>query len=125
MSMIAFVAGFHLIVAVLLIVFVMLQDSKGGALGALGGGSGSNTLWGSTGAGNILVTITKWLSVVFAITCIALAYLTTHKEGSVIDNLPPQAAPAEQKPIDTTKLGDLPAETKAAPADSKSKENKK
>ena len=113
--MLAFVAVFHIIVAILLIIFVMLQDSKGGALGALGGGSGQNTLWGSTGAGNILSTITKWLSVVFAITCISLAYLTTKQKDSVVDNLPAAQAPVDQQPIDATKVDSAPAEK--APAD--------
>jgi preprotein translocase subunit SecG len=120
--MLAFVAVFHIIVAILLVIFVMLQDAKGGALGALGGGSGSSTMWGSTGAGNILVTITKWLSVVFAITCISLAYLTTKQKDSVVDNLPTAQAPVEADPIDATKVDD----TAAAPAkDAPATETKK
>ena len=117
--MLTILAIIHLIVAVLIIIFVLLQDSKGGALGALGGGSGASTVWGSSGAGNILVTATRWLAIVFAVTCVSLAYLTTHKGTSVIDQVPGTTAPVAPNPqeIDTSKVDETaPAAAPVAPA---------
>ena len=85
----------HLAVAFFLIVFVLLQDSKGGALGALGTG-GSHSLFGSTGASNFLVTITKWIAIVFTCTCLALTWHTTQQGTSVLDAVD-MPAPAQSE----------------------------
>lgn len=92
--MLLFVTVLHLIVAVLLIVMVLIQDSKGsGAFGM--GGSGSNQVFSATGAANFLVTVTRTLAIIFAITCISLTYLTTRKSSSVVDDyVAPASAPA-------------------------------
>lgn len=102
--MLIFIAIVHVIVALLLILFVLLQDSKGGAMGVLSGGGGSNTVFGSTGAGNFLSTTTKWLAVIFAMTCISLMYITTQKGSSVLDDVAPaESLTPSSEVIDTTK----------------------
>ena len=101
MSLLTFVAIFHVLVAIFLIVLVLLQDSKGGAMGMLGGGGGgSNTVFGSTGAGNFLTTATKWVAILFAVTCIALAYMTTQKDTSVLDDYVPAAGSTQQNTLE-------------------------
>ena len=106
--MLLFVTIIHFIVAVLLVTLVLLQDSKGG--GAFGmGSSGSNQVLSATGAANFLVTMTRTMAILFALTCISLTYLTTRKSSSVVDDLVPQAA-SQQPPTQNT-----PAE-KSAPA---------
>ena len=83
--MLAFVATIHIIVSILLVIFVLLQNPKGGgALGMLGGQSGSKSVFGSTGASDFLITATKWCAVIFALTSIQLAYMNTKKGPSVI-----------------------------------------
>jgi len=102
----------HLLTAVVLIGFVLLQDPKGGgAMGVFGGGSGSNTLFGSTGAGNFLTAVTKGSAILFAVTCIALTYIISHPGGSVLD----QGGVTAPKPTTT----EQPSEPEAPPAESK------
>lgn len=88
----------HLFIAVLLILFVLLQDSKGDASGLMGGG-GNKSVFGSTGASSFLVKATRTIAFFFAISSIGLVYVTTSKSGkSVIDSVPStsfqQEAPA-------------------------------
>jgi preprotein translocase subunit SecG len=88
----------HVIVGVALILFVLLQDPKGGAMGVFGGGSSSQSFFGASGASNFLTTTTKWLAVMFAITCLTLTYITTKKGGSVMDTYVPPATPPMSTP---------------------------
>ena len=103
MSLLTLVTIVHLVMAFLLILFVLLQDSKGGAMGILGGGGSSDTLFGSGGATNFLVKMTRWTVILFAGTCISLAYLSTRSGGSVTDKFVPAAA----APVET--MGEAPA----------------
>ncbi len=97
--MLTLLAVFHVLIALGLILFVLLQDPKGGAAGMFGGGgASSNTLFGATGAGNFLTATTKWLAGLFAVSCLGLAYMTSHKSESVMDAIniatPPAGATA-------------------------------
>lgn len=121
--MLTLLAAIHLLIGVALVMFVLLQDSKGGAMGVFGGGSSSNTFFGSSGASNFLSTTTRWLAIAFAISCLALTYITSRKASSVMDTLPATAtepatnevAPATATPPPT------PAEPAAPPTDPTSK----
>lgn len=113
----------HVIIGILLIVFVLLQDPKGGAMGVFSGGSSSNSFFGSSGASNFLTATTKWLAIGFAATCLTLTYITANKGSSVMDNvtLPPAAPAATESAVPAIP----PAETKAdpgSPAATKSEE---
>ena len=99
--MLSFLAILHVCIALFLIMFVLLQDSKGGAMGILGGGS-SNSVFGSTGAASFLVKVTRWTAIAFAATCITLTYLTSTQKGqSLMDDFIPEASKQEE-PISTT-----------------------
>ncbi len=95
MSLLAFITIIHLSVAFVLILLVLLQDSKGGAMGPLGGGGSSQTIFGAGGASSFLVKLTRVTAVTFAATCIGLAYLSTQSNKSVIDDFIPTSAPVE------------------------------
>ncbi len=90
--MMTFLAIVHLILAVGLVIFVLLQDPKGGALGVFSGGSSSNSFFGASGASNFLTSTTKWLAILFAFSCLGLTYFTAHKGGSVMDQYTPPPA---------------------------------
>lgn len=94
--MLTFLAAIHVLVAILLIFFVLLQDSKGGAMGMLGGGGGGNTVFGASGTVNVLVKITRWTAIVFALTCIGLTVLIAGRENASVMSDAPAAAPVEQ-----------------------------
>ena len=110
----------HLLTALVLIGFVLLQDPKGGgAMGVFGGGSGSNSLFGSTGAGNFLTAVTKGSAILFAITCIGLTYLISHSGSSVLDKAGVAAPPAQTAPTEASPT-DAPSEATISPAPEKS-----
>jgi len=97
--MLTFLAILHIVIGLGLIIFVLLQDPKGGGAGGMfGGGGGSNTVFGSTGAGNFLTATTKWFAVFFTLSCFALSCMSNNhlNGGSVLDSsdLPGAAEPA-------------------------------
>jgi preprotein translocase subunit SecG len=124
--MTTFVGIIHIIVALVLIVLVLIQDSKSnGALG-MGGSSGSNSLLGATGAQTLAGKMTVWAAVIFAVTCLALSVFTSSATKSVVDTLPAAAAPvqtaaptAASTPVpgsEANKPQDLTAPAATAPA---------
>ncbi|MBX3023205.1 MAG: preprotein translocase subunit SecG [Bdellovibrionales bacterium] len=120
--MLTLLAIVHVLIGIGLILFVLLQDPKGGAMGVFGGGSSSNSFFGASGASNFLTDATKWLAVAFAISCLTLTYVTAKKSGSVMDTyVPPPVQPqTEPVPGQQSLPGTNPAlDTKAPPATDK------
>ena len=118
MSLLTLVAIFHVLVAFVLIVFVLLQDPKGGAAGVFGGGGGGqNSFFGASGAGNFLTTLTKWTAIIFAITSVATTYMTSGKSGSVMDDVTVPSAPIEGGMAPAAKPEQPAATETEAPAD--------
>jgi preprotein translocase subunit SecG len=117
--LITVIAIIHIIVAILLVITVLIQDTKGG--GAFGmGGTGSTQILSSTNAGNFLVKLTRILGGIFAITCISLTYASTQGSKSITDQI---ALPAAQAPLNTeppaTPVDAKTAAGAAAPVDTK------
>jgi len=92
----------HVVVCIALIMIVLLQTGKGGDMGAAFGGGSSQSLFGSTGASTFLSKATTVAAVVFMITSLALAYMSSNQTGkSIMTNTQaPVSAPAtsESKP---------------------------
>ena len=107
--MLTIIAVFHIIFIIALIALVLVQDSKGGALGAFGGG-GSSSVFGASGGANFLVKATRTVAIFFAMTCLALTYMTSHKKASVLDDYAPSTQQEQQAPAAT----DQPAENSGA-----------
>jgi preprotein translocase subunit SecG len=124
MSLLGFVAVFHLFLAVLLIIFVLLQDAKGGAAGIFGGGS-SRSVFGSTGGVTFLTKATTAIAIMFSVTCVSLAYMTStaYKHGgSVFDAgapLPTQPTPSADSSAPGAAAA--PPETTTAPSEAEKK----
>jgi preprotein translocase subunit SecG len=76
----------HIIVCFFLIGIVLLQGGKGAELGAAFGGS-SQTIFGSRGAATFLSKMTTIAAIVFMVTSLTLAVITT-KGGSVVKKSP-------------------------------------
>ena len=76
----------HVILALLLIVSVLLQRSDGGALGI---GSGSETLMSSRSAGDFLTKFTTIIAILFIITSISLTIINKkdQDQSSVLDEI--------------------------------------
>ncbi|MGD2270676.1 MAG: preprotein translocase subunit SecG, partial [Desulfobacterales bacterium] len=79
----------HIIVCIALIMIVLLQTGKGADMGAAFGGGASQTLFGSTGASTFLSKATTVAAIVFMLTSLALAYISTNRtKGSVLTETP-------------------------------------
>jgi preprotein translocase subunit SecG len=100
----------HVVVCVALIMIVLLQTGKGADIGAAFGGGASNTLFGTSGASTFLSKATTVAAIVFMLTSLALAYLTSQRpSSSVVTEIP---AAAETKAPDAVPA---PAATEPTP----------
>jgi preprotein translocase subunit SecG len=82
------VLAIHVLLALGLIVFILLQRSDGGALGGIGGGMSLSGIMGSQGSANFLTRITALFAALFMITSLILAVIESRSndENSSILN---------------------------------------
>ena len=86
----------HVIVCIVLIVLVLLQAGREG-MGVIFGGGGNSSVFGSTGAGGVLVKLTTFLAVLFIAT--SLGYnLMTRTSADQGSSTVEQAADSAQTP---------------------------
>ena len=81
--------SFHVLIAIIIVVLVLLQKGKGADMGSAFGAGASGTLFGAKGSANFLSRSTAVLATIFFITSLTLAYLnkgTTISE-SVLDKV--------------------------------------
>ena len=71
-----FIDIIHIFVCVVLMLVVLLQQGKGGGMGAAFGGSATQ-VFGGRGAGNILTRATAICAGIFMLTSVSLAYLSS------------------------------------------------
>ena len=72
----------HILIAVAIIAFVLLQQGKGAEAGASFGAGASQTLFGSTGTWNFFSRLTAVLALLFFLSSFALAVIARNKAGS-------------------------------------------
>ena len=109
----------HLLVAVAICGFVLLQHGKGADMGAAFGSGSSGSLFGASGSANFLSRSTAVLAAVFFLTSMGLTYLISHKpQASSVMDVPPAERPATEVPAAPVK----PAEPAPATGDSKAKD---
>ncbi|MEM6986620.1 MAG: preprotein translocase subunit SecG [Pseudomonadota bacterium] len=79
----------HVLLAVAVIGFVLIQHGKGADAGAAFGSGASGTVFGAAGAGNFLARVTTLLATAFFVTSVTLFYLAANRDGggSVLDEL--------------------------------------
>ena len=84
----------HVLACLFLIVVVLLQTGKGADMGAVFGG-GSQTLFGSSGAGNFLTKLTTGTAIAFMLTSLLLTIHASRAPSSdLLNRLPAAEAPA-------------------------------
>lgn len=71
----AIITVLHVIVCIFLVTVVLLQRGKGAQVGAVFGGGGGATMFGSRGAGNFLTKLTTGAAVIYMLTSLSLSYL--------------------------------------------------
>lgn len=110
----------HVSVCLFLMMVVLLQQGKGGGMGAAFGGGATAQVFGGRGAGNILTRATAVCAGIFMLTSVTLAYVSSSgdrdlrariveeqrkgkgNEGSRVKSAKPKAPAA---PADTTPAG--------------------
>lgn len=98
---IIFLTTLHVIACIFLVIVVLLQKGKGSDVNAVFGGS-SQTIFGSSGAGNFLTKLTSATAIVFMFTSLSLTIgATKQSTKSVFDDVPAETTPAtpEQPPV--------------------------
>jgi len=109
----------HISVSLFLIIIVLLQHGKGADMGATFGGGSNQTLFGTEGPLPLLNKITTSAAVIFMVTSVALAYISTNKTVSVMKNVE-APVPVEQtvpatEPISVPMPAAQPEGEQAAP----------
>lgn len=103
--MVSALIAIHVLVSVALILIVLLQTGKGATLGAAFGGA-SQTVFGGRGPTSFLSKLTTAAAIIFMLTSLSLAYLSSRKPASTImtdqpkQEVPvaPAPSPAPEKP---------------------------
>lgn len=75
----------HVLLAIGLVAFVLIQRGKGADAGASFGGGASQTVFGSSGSGNFLTRATAVLATAFFLTSFGLAYIAKQKADGLDD----------------------------------------
>ena len=105
----------HITVCIALIMIVLLQTGKGADMGAAFGGGSSQTLFGSTGASTFLSKATTAAAIIFMVTSLGLAWMSSHRTAgeSVVTTSPApvesSTQPATIPPPATEDSGSQPA----------------
>ncbi|WP_394827031.1 preprotein translocase subunit SecG [Pendulispora albinea] len=114
----------HVFVCLVLMFVVLLQQGRGGGMGAAFGGGAAAQVFGGRGAGNILTRATSICAAIFMITSVSLAYLSSSGDRSIRAKVQAEekkraekgtARPKENKPKDAPPAGDNPGATDKAP----------
>ncbi|MDG2175354.1 MAG: preprotein translocase subunit SecG [Gammaproteobacteria bacterium] len=83
----------HVIAAIAITGLVLIQQGKGADMGASFGSGASQTVFGSSGSGNVLTSSTTILAVIFFVTSLGLAVLARQQanlsveDSGLIENL--------------------------------------
>ena len=116
----------HLLLSLAIIGLIILQQGKGADVGASFGAGASQTLFGSTGGGNVLTRATAWMVALFFATSFGLAIIAKNKTSSVDEFAIPmpesnmsQTLDSARQGVDDTRArsgGDIPEVDDSTPA---------
>ena len=91
----------HVIAAVSLILTVLLQAGKGAAMGSGLGAGSSQTMFGSSGAGNFLTKLTTGIAILFMVTSLTLAVFSTQKKSNSLISGVEETEQKQEPPVST------------------------
>src|SRR5262252_7777696 len=112
--MVTFLTIVHVFVCGFLILVVLLQAGKGGGVGIAFGGAGSQTVFGSSGAGNFLTKLTSITAFVFLVTSLGLAHYSSQQDSKRLQRLAERKA--VEKKADDARTEKLKADLEKARA---------
>ncbi len=102
------VMAIHVIASLVLIAVILLQAGRGGGLSETFGGGSTQTLFG-TKTNLFLTRATAASAVIYIITCLTLAVMTSHRGKSLVAN-GRMAMPAQSHQGGSAPLPDQPAD---------------
>ena len=97
-----------MLVAVLIIVFVLLQRGKGAETGAAFGSGASGTVFGARGSANFLSRVTAVLAFLFFVSSVVLTSVGRPKPQESLLDVLPESTPVEQPAPAEGEDDDLP-----------------
>ena len=93
----------HVLCTLFLILVILLQTGKGAAMGSGLGAGSSQTMFGSSGAGNFLTKMTTAIATLFMITSLTLGIMSTQeKSQSIMPDVKNPTAANSSEPIPET-----------------------
>ena len=116
--------GLFFVIAITLVVLILLQRGRGSDLGAVFGGGGSQSVFGSRGAANFMTRLTAVLATVFFGIALGLAYIyngaqvTPSVTESVLETTIDESEVPEveeQAEIETTENSEVPQAPESNP----------
>jgi preprotein translocase subunit SecG len=97
------IATLHVIVCIILVLVVLLQSGKGADLAGAFGGGATQTAFGSRGPASFLSKMTAGSAIIFMLTSISLAMITTRTETkSILETTGKQSAVPAKKASSST-----------------------
>ena len=91
----------HVVAALSLILTVLLQAGKGAAMGSGWGAGSSQTMFGSSGAGNFLTKLTTGIAILFMVTSLTLAVFSTQKKTNSLIQGVGETEQKQEPPVST------------------------
>ena len=77
------ITALHIFAACILILIILIQPGKSGGLTAALGGAGTQQVFGGRGAGNFMTRLTWGCAMVFILTSVSLAWLSSSGDRSL------------------------------------------
>jgi preprotein translocase subunit SecG len=117
--MYALLLGFHLLVCLCLVAVILVQSGKGGGLAGGAFGNATQTVFGGRGGTDFVTRATVVLGVLFFVTSLSMALLTTKGTGrarSVVSEAAKRASTAAPATPGGAPGAGLPATGAPAPA---------
>lgn len=112
----------HVVVSLVLVGVILLQGGRGGLSESLGGAAAQSLFGG--GVATVLTRITTVCACLFVVTCLSLAYLSTMRGRSVVEQVPlvapetlplgPLSSPGPSPRPPTPRTGDTQTPSEAA-----------
>jgi preprotein translocase subunit SecG len=97
----------HVLAAIAVCGFVLLQHGKGADMGAAFGGGSSGSVFGSAGSANFLSRSTAVLATIFFLTSVGLTYLGSQRGAP--QGVMERVLPAKPSDVPAPKASDVPA----------------
>lgn len=112
-----FLIVLHVFVSMVLILVILMQAGRGGGVSEIFGASSTHTIFG-TSAGKFLQKATATCAVLFIITSLSLAVLSSRRSRSLMDSGAARSMAAEEET--EAQKPDMPGENETKPAEPKS-----